>query len=144
MSELEDYRQQVRARDEKRAADRAAARELILQVLSDGRPHSVDDFKGNVRRRYSILGELEREGLVRYHRAYPARWQLITRRHSWDHGQVAAREARFRTCSRCGISGRTYGSGGFRTWSYRSADGEYLGSRLGQIPCLAENHRQRY
>ena len=86
MTPIEHY---LNMTDEERAADslrrweeseryavkRAADRDAILKVLSDGEWHVIGDFRGNLRRRYSILNELEHEGVVVYDRAYPSSWK---------------------------------------------------------------------
>jgi hypothetical protein len=48
-------------------------------------------------------------------------------RHRWSYpAGVSAYEARSRTCVRCGVTGRTYGAGGFRTWTNTTPDGQLV------------------
>lgn len=52
-------------------------------------------------------------------------------RHRWDYGGTPASLARRRVCLRCGTTGRTFGSGGWRTWDHTTADGRYS---IGKVP----------
>ena len=55
-------------------------------------------------------------------------------RHRWDYGGSEPRFARHRTCIKCGLRGRTFGSGGWRVWDYTTATGKFLGTSAGPCP----------
>jgi len=52
-------------------------------------------------------------------------------RHRWDYGGADPYVAKWRTCLRCGTTGRTFGVGAGRVWDYVTADGRRT---LGKVP----------
>ena len=73
------YREVSARTAEKQAADRRAHRDRILKVLGDGAWHTAADFRGNYRRTWSILAELEHDEIAEFNRVHPASWRLTVK-----------------------------------------------------------------